>query len=133
MVNYVYKLKFSSSANIQVNLSSLQKAENLLSHYAYNNYDSISKPGFAFNANVALFPCSYAIVPAAAIIAALSVHKDNGGIISFTSFLFANSSSNRARNPLFAATPPARRRGRGEARRPGAVRASSRGERLRFA
>lgn len=49
-----------------------------------HNYASISNPGFAFKANVARFPCSYAIVPAAAIIAALSVHKDRGGIISST-------------------------------------------------
>lgn len=47
-----------------------------------HNYASISNPGFAFKANVARLPCSYAIVPAAAIIAALSVHKDSGGIIS---------------------------------------------------
>ena len=58
------------------------------------NYASISNPGFAFKANVARFPCSNAIVPAAAIIAALSVHKDRGGIINSIFSFCANSALN---------------------------------------
>ena len=48
------------------------------------------------------------MVPAAAIMAALSVQRDNGGIMTFTSGSFANAEVRASLRPLLAATPPAR-------------------------
>lgn len=63
-------------------------------------------PGRPFIAIFPRIPFSYIIVPAAAIIAALSVHKLSGGIKNGVPFS-ANAFSRDARRPLFAATPPA--------------------------
>src|SRR5699024_6345487 len=64
------------------------------------------KDGLAFRSSPDRLPCSEAIVPAAAIIAALSVHKLNGGMRRGI-FKSENSLSKADRNPLFAATLPA--------------------------
>src|SRR5699024_6063393 len=74
--------------------------------YLINYFDDNRNDGRAFKFIDANFPCSYEIDPAAAIIAALSVHKCKGGMCSFCS-LFLKRSSRLERRPLFAATPPA--------------------------
>lgn len=66
---------------------------------------SNNRPGLAFIAKSLKMPCSYIIVPAAAIIAALSPHKDSGGIINVISGSSdATCSVNRSLNPRLAAT-----------------------------
>src|SRR5699024_6764575 len=65
-----------------------------------------NNPGRSFKSQEANCPFSYTIDPAAAIIAALSVHKYSGGIR--TGILVESKHSiMESRTPPFAATPPA--------------------------
>ena len=67
----------------------------------------MSKPGFAFKANPARFPCSNMILPTAAIMAALSVHKSMAESQIQYLWISSNAALKAVRNPLLAATPPA--------------------------
>src|SRR5699024_12311265 len=65
-----------------------------------------NNPGRPFKSQEANCPFSYKIAPAAAIIAALSVHKYSGGICTGI-FVDSKRSIMESRKPPFAATPPA--------------------------
>src|SRR5699024_11484845 len=65
-----------------------------------------NNPGRPFKSQEANSPFSYKIDPAAAIIAALSVHKYSGGICTGI-FVDSKHSIMESRKPPFAATPPA--------------------------
>src|SRR5699024_8153482 len=70
------------------------------------NIEDKGNDGCAFKCMDENILCSYKTEPAAAIIAALSVHKAMGGMCKVC-FSCSKRFSNAVRNPLFAATPPA--------------------------
>src|SRR5574342_550043 len=83
-----------------------KKIRKFIFYFRLSLWIVISNPGFPFKVKSARSPFSNNTLPAAAIIAALSVHNDNGGMTISTSSS-VNALDRASLSPLFAATPPA--------------------------